>query len=194
MVKPVRSYHESGDLAQDVNQALLEILKGNYRAYYRKYAAIETLLRKGASPNIEIANGLPALIYAIGQEDVHLVRLLLKYGADPNMMWEGLRPLHLAARFQNPFIMKTLLEAGADPYALDNQGRTALHYAALCVNNRAVSQLLKVGFDPMARDRNGQTALEVAIQSGVPKKTIRILEEATPLSKTCKEAHHVEFY
>src|SRR5271167_4947459 len=39
-------------------------------------------------------------------------------------------PLHFAALYGNAASIKTLLEAGADPNALDNRGATPLVYAA----------------------------------------------------------------
>jgi ankyrin repeat protein len=52
----------------------------------------------------------------------------------------GETPLHLAARYQRADATKKLLDAGADPKARDNSGRTPLH-AAVAADARGVFQV-----------------------------------------------------
>lgn len=52
----------------------------------------------------------------------------------------GETPLHLAARYQRADATKKLLDAGADPKARDNCGRTPLH-AAVAADARGVFQV-----------------------------------------------------
>ena len=94
---------------------------------------VEFLLDKGAKPNLAAA-GFTALDDAIMHRDEKMVAALLAHGADANAplaTWTptrrsshdfnfapelvGATPFWLAARFNEPCIMRLLLEHGADP-------------------------------------------------------------------------------
>jgi ankyrin repeat protein len=93
---------------------------------------VKLLLGKGANPNLAEA-GFTALHIAIMRRDEEMARALLEHGADANtplMAWTptrrssrdfhfepalvGASPLWLAARFQQPSIMRLLAARGAD--------------------------------------------------------------------------------
>lgn len=103
---------------------------------FRDFA--EVLLAKGADPNAMKA-GFSAMHIAIMRHDESLVRELLAHDADPNAplrTWTPVRrsardwyfppqlvgatPLWLAARFQEPGMMRVLIEKGADPKFVHN--------------------------------------------------------------------------
>lgn len=94
---------------------------------------VEYLLAKGADPNLAEA-GFTALHIAIMRRDEKMVRDLLAHDADPNAplkVWTptrrgsadfhfqpelvGATPFWLAARFNQPQVMRLLAEQGADP-------------------------------------------------------------------------------
>lgn len=95
---------------------------------------VELLLESGADPNAAAA-GYSALHWALLRRDTEVVRALLAKGADPNMplrtdtpfrrlspldlsfhpAWIGATPFWLAARFNEPDVMRLLVEHGADP-------------------------------------------------------------------------------
>jgi len=98
-----------------------------YAIYHSPFAFIRTLLEAGADPNIPVDDGFPTLIAAIGKTHDHagspkrtdvdeVLRLLLKYGADPNQRgindWTA---LHVAVSHRSLAAVQILLEAGADP-------------------------------------------------------------------------------
>jgi ankyrin repeat protein len=69
-------------------------------------------------------------------------------------------PLHYAALYGNAASIEILLEAGADPNALDNRGATPLVYAAY--NFEKTKLLVEHGAQVKVAARNGMTPLDVA--------------------------------
>ena len=97
---------------------------------------VDFLLEKGADPNAA-PSGFTALQEAILRRNEHVVAALLDHGADPNAPlkswtptrrsskdWNfepalvGATPYWLAARFNQPNVMRLLVKHGADPLAL----------------------------------------------------------------------------
>ena len=81
---------------------------------------------------------------------------------------DGFTPLHLASFFNQPGIVKLLLDHGADTNAVaDNQSRVrALHSAAACGSIDISRMLLEHGADVNAFQQGGWTALHAAARHG----------------------------
>lgn len=67
-------------------------------------------------------------------------------------------------------MLERLLEAGADPCAVDNEGRTVLHYVAEGYSHPAARQAAELLFDfgrpdVSAADNRGLTSLDIAMRS-----------------------------
>lgn len=93
-----------------------------------RYTSTEMLLRLGADPNLQNHDGLSSLMYAAEwrieewKGDPKYLKLLLKYGGDPNSI---AKPTEPPARFATPLIaavnsfslenVKILVDAGANP-------------------------------------------------------------------------------
>jgi len=159
---------------------------------------IEKLLRLGANPNMQLK--LQAPLRAVGPDrgadmylhigatpllraaragDAPAVKLLLEYGADPNIPnFMGLTPIMIAAGLGNNEIdtrgrfktqeqaietIELLVKAGADINARDRRGQTALHGAALWGWNEVVKTLVAHNADLHAKDLNGMTPLDSAL-------------------------------
>ena len=76
----------------------------------------------------------------------------------------------------NPAIVQLLLQAGADPLAVSDDGRTPLHDGARNSNPVVTAHLLAAGADPNALDNEGRTPLhEAARLSGNGRVIARLL-------------------
>ncbi|MGE3807299.1 MAG: ankyrin repeat domain-containing protein [Gemmataceae bacterium] len=106
-----------------------------------KYAAREgharvvaVLLEAGASPDFA-PDGEPPLVAAAGRAHVSIVHRLLEAGADVNGRGRNggglkdLTPLQAAAALGNLATVKVLIDHGADPALVDEEGQTALDWA-----------------------------------------------------------------
>jgi ankyrin repeat protein len=114
------------------------------------------------------------------KEEHNAVRILLEKGADPNRRdSEGrnaLMVMSLEKRSENvvELIAETLINAGCDINAADNDGRTPLIYAVIYQRLAAVKMLLKRDTNINAKDHDGLSALDWAKKSG-NEEIIRLL-------------------
>jgi len=97
------------------------------------------LMKAGGNPNLQQRLGTypdgwvagTALYYAVFAGRLNIARILLRYGADPNLIGYGLgitstfSPLMRACQNHSEELVVALLEAGADPNAALDDGRTA---------------------------------------------------------------------
>lgn len=108
------------------------------------------------------SSGNTPLHYAIGNDSVEGVKLLLKYGADVNIMnIIGLTPmLQICSTKESQHmdeIVELLVLAGAQVDEKDFKSRrTALQRAALSLNIPTVEYLLNIGADPNTTDNSGR--------------------------------------
>ncbi|XP_043116799.1 nuclear factor NF-kappa-B p100 subunit [Puntigrus tetrazona] len=131
-------------------------------------------------------DGDTPLHIAVVKENCQLVRWLIEIYRRAHKdldIFNNLRqtPLHLAVITHQLILVKVLLDAGADPGALDRNGQTALH---LCCEHREVDCLSVIlrhypqNPSPHLEIRNyeGLTPLHLAVQNG-NKKLAKILLE-----------------
>jgi ankyrin repeat protein len=98
-----------------------------------------------------------------GQTDA--VRLLLARGATVDRNGTGRMtgtPLHAGASGSHAGVVRTLLEAGADPNNRQRHGYTPLHSAAANGDLESIELLLDAGADPAATNDAGETPLMLA--------------------------------
>lgn len=88
------------------------------------------LIEAGADVNAMSSDRETALSLAIRDNDIELIKMLLKAGANINLPFGGKQttPLMLAASGSSAKIVKLLLKAGADINMLNNQGETVFDY------------------------------------------------------------------
>jgi len=132
-----------------------------------------------------------ALMYAAGGGHLEIVRMLLKTGANVNVIdkmfsreYGGEQTaLHYAARQPNVAIVEELLNAGADPNALtkniQNRGSTPLNYALHAGHSDVAQLLIKRGTNLSSKigRKQATSPLWVVVQSRMerPAETIRDL-------------------
>lgn len=92
---------------------------------------------------------------------------LLALGADPNIRnRDGLSPLHYAVKLRSPWLVDTLVQAGARLTFADDNGNTPLHLAAEDGRTEMFMHLLSSGADLNARNCRGRSPLhQVTIPS-----------------------------
>ncbi|KAJ7551512.1 hypothetical protein O6H91_06G018400 [Diphasiastrum complanatum] len=110
------------------------------------------------------------LNFAAQYGNVDIIKFLIEKGVQVNVQLEpkastiSSRPklnyreaLHSAAGGQQAEAMEALLQAGANPNALDNCGTTAMDRAIGYKNKRMIKLLIEHGFDTGKRDREDRT-------------------------------------
>lgn len=122
----------------------------------------ETLVIEHIIKEIQNLKSTSALHIAIKRNDMESLKLLLEYGADPNVLDLGCcSPLHWAATKNNLVAVKLLLDTKADPNLKDLAKSTALHEAVRKKNYEIVKLLLKYGASPNIEDISGTTPFDL---------------------------------
>lgn len=133
-----------------------------------KHADVSTiralLLEDPGKANEPEADGTTALHWAVLGDNVEIVDLLLRHGANVQAVTRyGVPALHIACVNGNLAIVQRLLKAGADANTLLPGGQTVLMTAARTGNVDVIKALLIRGADVNAREElRGQTALMFA--------------------------------
>jgi ankyrin repeat protein len=163
-----------------------------WAACYSNKSAARKLLQMGADPNATSDTGLSSLFFA---DKADMIRLLLEYGADPNLA------LISASRIGDVKLIEDIATSkrwNADVFAMDQiKGRNALHWAAVFCQPEAVQKLLDIRKDKEGKseyanseDREGFTALHLAVLSDKleDKEEPREIEDAKKMIDDLKKA------
>jgi ankyrin repeat protein len=130
-------------------------------------AAVETLLKAGASATATNRYNVSPLYLAAQNGNAAIIERLLNAGADPNSTaHEGQPMLMTAALTGGADAVRLLLTRGArvnvaEPY----KGQTALMWAAAEGNTEAAAVLVEAGADLRARSTGGFTPLLFAVRN-----------------------------
>ena len=146
----------------------------------RKTPLMPELERSTAELNVRATDGQTPLWWAASRGDTEKVKMLLKYGADPNISdRRKCTPLMQAAQCGCWESCERLLQGGADIASRDSLGRTALHYTfndpQAPSSSSLVAMLLAQGADIEAVDQYGVTPIFCAMQAGRPSTTAELV-------------------
>lgn len=113
------------------------------------------LLERGASPH-------HSLFAACYNNDLEMIRLLVKYGAMLEEVTEQATPVLDAVKFSRFLGAEELLKAGANPDWIDPKGRTALH---IMLGKSTPPEYFEMFVNAGARgdipDRDGKTVIDI---------------------------------
>ncbi|KAK6163138.1 hypothetical protein DH2020_002979 [Rehmannia glutinosa] len=146
------------DLQSDAGSPLI------WAAGHAQQDSVKVLLEHNANPNAKTEDDITPLLSAVAAGSLTCLELLIKLffqgliwwrvatnlkmsisaGATVNVTAGGATPLHIAADGGNPEIIKCLLQAGADPNAIDEDGWKPIQVAAARGNKVAVEVLFPV--------------------------------------------------
>ena len=137
------------------------------------------------------ANGR-TLFGAMHRQDLDMMRLLVKWGADVNLGIPtiGHSPLHRASYYDLPEFAQYLLEKGAHvnaptkgpnpDFGIPSEvqevgGETPLHYAGGFAGSELILYLLEHGADPGIRNQTSLLPLDWAVARDRPEKIAMLL-------------------
>ena len=145
----------------------------------------EELLKHGADFGIKDISNKSPLLLAFNHSNYEYVKLLLKYGANPNQQINdnyGGTLLHSACEHGNLSMTKILLEHGADVNALCNHKQTPLYLAIMEKEIEVIKELLRNGANVNLKDSDGFTPLHEAAFKTMPEVLFQnILKRCTNL-------------
>src|SRR6185369_608396 len=151
-------------LATPVDTTLLDAAEAGDRA-----TALRLLAEK-ADPNTIGPDGATAVMYAAANDDIELVRALIKAGANVKLKNQlGTSAITEAAIIGSAPIIDALIKAGADPNFKTPEGETPLMAAARSGKVEAAKRLLDAGADVNAKETwGGQSAIMWAASQSQP--------------------------
>lgn len=161
----------------------------NYAALSNNLAVARALIAHGAG--VEGGGSSPLGDSGGNGDYVEMAQLLVENGAGVNTRSTGgWYPLHPAASRCNIKVTNFLLARGANPNALNGDGKAALHLAAgsdYCVTT--VEALLANGADLNSRDRYGSTALSQAAFRGAVEVVKLLLARGADVNASSNEGY-----
>lgn len=123
--------------------------------------------------NSKDAEGFTLLMRAVQSRNIEIVRLMIRHGADMNLLHHalGLNALLIAVQHQDIEMTQLILSASPDPAAMlaqrhQHSGCNALMFAVTNDNDKMVEYLLKMRADPdVINPKTGKSPLATAISN-----------------------------
>lgn len=133
---------------------------------------LRNAMEQGADVNKVGRAGMTPLFWAFGKQNLDGYKLLLEFGADPNIVVElpesfeeeQAGALEMAARIEDSEYLRLLLDSSGNPNLLLNDWNEPLIYRAIMYRRPDnVSLLLKYGAEIDYQDKSGSTPLRKAV-------------------------------
>lgn len=138
-----------------------EIEQKNHK---RSFGSIKKLIKENSLIEIKNIACLTVLALAVNEQDIKLIKFLLKYGANPNTkLLFGITALSTAILKNNIETFNLLVEYNANTTNIDDFGSTPLHDAARVGLSVELVQFLLKHNAINSIDKHGQTALHYAL-------------------------------
>jgi len=140
--------------------------------------AVRSMIKEGSrdAVNASDTDGTRPLHFAVRADELDVVDLLLRAGADPKVENRlGVTPLLLAAQNGNAAMIRRLLDAGANANQVDRTGETILMVAIRTGDADSVGTLLKYGANPNATEPQVQTTPLMLAAEGGHTNVVRAL-------------------
>ena len=107
--------------------------------------------------------------------DTKIVNLLLKYGANPNVVHgSNQSPLHNAVIYQHHSLLERLFKNGADINIQNEDGNTPLHFAASQMHASILATLIEKA-NINIKNKKHQTPLDYAIKYGTHYNIVELI-------------------
>lgn len=134
----------------------------------RNIELVKSMFDSSGKLNLKNRHGANALIKAVSLDQIEIVKLLIKVGADVNFTYDGEVALYYVTSIE---MLDLLLKAGANPNALDRNNASPLIriLQGKCKQKNSLVEMVKLlldsGADPNLQDRLGFSTLMMAIIS-----------------------------
>jgi ankyrin repeat protein len=146
--------------------------------------AVRRLLQDGRPVDIKDENDRTALMYAVIDKDLPMVKMLLEeFKANPEVtMKDGeTTALYFALGGRHPLpdpaIVKLLVQHGADPLRVSKDGKTMMHVAATSGDAETMKTLAALGVSLVALSKNGQSPVDAAREYGLKAEEVEPVME-----------------
>jgi len=134
---------------------------------FNNLSEVQSALAAGADVNTSNLQGVTPLLLAVKHGNQHLAQVLLKSGADVNIVSSDSSPLHECVRQHNATLLELLLSAPKANVNLQSDGgKTPLHFAILSQHADIVDLLLKKGADAKLKSMTGAGCLHFSVIEG----------------------------
>jgi len=144
-------------------------------AQQNKHECVKVLCETGCNLSPQTGNQQSPLIWAIQNQNVEMVKILLKHNVNVNEPCSitGQSPICIAASNRSPEIVKLLVKAGVNMKKTDRFGKSPLLLACHTPNLPTIEFLLENGCDPFCRDNNMNSCIQQICQAR-PYKPIHV--------------------
>lgn len=145
---------------------------------------IAKLISAGVNINLPSGRGEPPIYLAALNDDVEMLRFLIKNGANPQAEDErGYTPLMIASRLGNDKAVNFLLIQGIDP-----NSKNGISLILACLNNKysTIKLLINSGANVNAKDKDDCTPLHYLAGDGTLEMVSYLVSKGADKNSLCR--------